>query len=81
MTSIIDIYEAWGEAIKADETGRWEKIEDVLDVTGKVMEVFPHTHRASDDAIQLAASFKILVEPEWDYISARNNFLPIGSIV
>lgn len=80
MTSIIDIYGAWGEAIKADGTGRWKKLEDVMDATDRVMEIFPHTHRASDDAIQLAASFKILVEPEWDYISARNNFLPIGLI-
>ena len=81
MTSIIDIYEAWGEAIKADRTGCWKNIEDVIDITEKVMEVFPHTHRASDDAIQLAATFKILVEPEWDYRSARANFLPIGLIV
>lgn len=80
MTSIVDIHEAWGEAIKIEGSGRWNNLEEVMDVTGKVIETFPHTHRASNDAIQLAASFKILVEPEWDYRRAREKFLPIGSI-
>lgn len=80
MTYIRDLYEAWGEAANIEGTGRWENVQKIIGVTEAVMRTFPHTHRASDDAVQLAATFKILVDPEWDYKAARERFLPIGKV-
>lgn len=80
LTRIVHLEQVWTEAVKMEGTGHWTSIQAVLARVEEVMRAFPHTHRASDDAIKMAASVKSLLEPEWDYKAARKEFLPVGEV-
>lgn len=80
MTHIKDIIDSYRYAVDIEDTGHWKSPEQVLKVIEDVERLFPHTHRASDDAIRMAASFKIIAYPSWDYEEAAKKFLPVAGL-
>ena len=80
MTHIKDVYDAYQHAFRIEGKGYWKDTQHFLGAVEEIERLFPHTHRASDDAIRMAACFKRIADPTWKYKEAAEKFLPVAGL-